>query len=270
LTVIGLVLCTNLYFYGIEHPGLSHVYSFFLASLGLFIINKFKEKNLLLLMPLMALLVLIRPTNLLLVGMLLVFYFNQVSWEEIKKISWVKILSALFLSFLVFVPQMFYWHYVSGNWITYSYKGEGFTNWNSPKILEVLFAPLNGFLTYAPIFVLAFIGLFYKPVNKTFTFGVMVLFLLLIYVNASWWSWQFGCAYGGRAFVDYYPFLAFGLAAFVQRNVFLNKMTKIAFTLLFLVFVTYNMLFIYGYDDCWYSSTWDYGYILKVLRGELP
>jgi hypothetical protein len=268
--VLGLVLCTNLYFYGIEHPGLSHVYSFFLAALLLYIINKYREKRLFLIIPLMALLVLIRPTNLLLVGMLLVFYFNRVSWAEIKKIGVKKILFALVLGFLVFVPQMFYWHYASGSWITYSYKGEGFSNWNSPKILEVLFAPLNGFLTYAPIFVLAFIGwFFYKPINKAFTFGVIALFLLLVYVNASWWSWQFGCAYGGRAFVDYYPFLAFGLAAFIQRKVFLNQMTKVVFALIFFVFVTYNILFIYGYDDCWYSTTWDYGYILNVLRGDL-
>jgi hypothetical protein len=269
LTVIGIALCTNLYFYGIEHPGLSHVYSFFLASLGLFIIHKYKTKKLLLLMPLMALLVLIRPTNFLLVGMLLVFYFNQISWESIKKISWINILSALILSFMVFVPQMFYWHYVSGNWITYSYQGEGFTNWNSPKILEVLFAPLNGFLTYAPIFIFAFWGYLFKPLSKSFAIGTMLLFVFLVYVNASWWSWQFGCAYGGRAFVDYYPFLAFGLAYFIQEKIMKYKNRIIMFSIVFVLMIVYNIMFIYGYDDCWYSTTWDYGYILNVLRGDL-
>jgi len=33
---------------------------------------------------------------------------------------------------------------------------------------------------------------------------------------ASWWDWQFGGSYGHRGFVDLFPVLAIGLAAFFE------------------------------------------------------
>ncbi len=266
-TCIAILACTNLYYYGIEHPGLSHIYSFFIASLSLFLISKKKLKSILYLIPLFALLILIRPTNLLLVFFILSYFFHQYNLIDLKSIKWNQWIAAFLIGFFIVIPQMFYWHYASGNWISYSYKGEGFTNWNSPKILEVLFAACNGFLTYAPLFLLAFWGYFYKPISASFSLKFFILFSILVYINASWWSWQFGCAYGGRAFVDYYPFLAIGLASFVNRIILNHLKTQIIGLALLLIFASYNLLFIYGFDDCWYSTNWDYAEILNILKG---
>jgi len=36
------------------------------------------------------------------------------------------------------------------------------------------------------------------------------------YLIASWWDWQFGASYGHRGFIDLFPLLALGLAAFFE------------------------------------------------------
>jgi hypothetical protein len=40
------------------------------------------------------------------------------------------------------------------------------------------------------------------------------VFVLDTYLIASWWDWQFGGSYGHRGFVDLFPILGIGLAAF--------------------------------------------------------
>jgi hypothetical protein len=266
LASIALVACTNLYFYGIEHPGISHVYTFFLCSLVIYSLQYHGDRQMLLILPLCALIFLIRPTNIILLGMIAAFMIYRKK-QAFSGLSFSYCIYGSLIACLIFMPQMFYWKYASGQWITYSYKGEGFTHWKAPKILEVLFAPCNGFITYAPIIIFAFTGLLIRPLQKTFTYIILLLTGLLIYTNASWWSWGFGCAYGGRAFIDYYPFFAIGLAGFIQYVVSRPKITRTGFSALGIVFAAYNILFIYGYDDCWYSSTWDYTHILKVLKG---
>lgn len=267
LSLIGINMATNLYYYGIEHPGLSHVYSFFLCSAALFLISRFKQSYLWLILPIFALLVLIRPTNIILVMMLLTYFFSIATKEHFRLIQLKNIILPAILAALFFVPQLYYWKYVSGNWITYSYKGEGFTNWNSPKILEVLFAPKNGLITNAPILLFAFAGYFFKPLSNRFTFLIFSLFALLVYVNASWWSWHFGCAYGGRAFIDYYPFLAIGLACLIQNRILPFSNWRYVFYIMLIILVSINLMFIYHYDDCWNKDTWDFRYLFKVIIG---
>lgn len=159
-----------------------------------------------------------------------------------------------------------YWHYSSGAWIVYSYGNESFIYKFAPKIKEVLFAPLNGFFPYAPVFIPALIVMFSRYFNHSLRYWFLAGFALLVYMNASWWSWQFGCAYGGRAFIEYYPFLAFGLATAMEYSL-KSKTLRITSALILFILATYNLLFIYGYDDCWYAGTWDYAYILQVLKG---
>jgi hypothetical protein len=267
ITTVALPLCTNLYYYGIEHPGLSHVYTFFLCSALLYLLQYYNSRRLLLILPLGALIFVIRPTNIILLGMAAAFLVCTKDRQWFSKLNYRYILGGLLISLFIIVPQLFYWKYVSGNWVTYSYRGEGFIYWKSPKVPEVLFAACNGFLTYAPIMVFSFWGFYFRPVSKKFTLSILLLMALLVYTNASWWSWRFGCAYGGRAFIDYYVFFAIGLATFVNYVFTRPKAAKVLFMLLGALFVVYNILFVYGYDDCWYSTDWDYSYILTVLKG---
>ncbi len=260
LTCIALALCTNLYYYGIEHPGLTHIYSFFLISFSLLLIKRGHPKIDIILMPIFALLLLIRPTNFVVILALIVIYvyLNQTTLKDIRLKN---ILIGVAIGIALILPQMFYWHWVNGSCVMYSYKNEGFTNWHHPYILEVLFAACNGFFTYAPIFILSFIGFKYYPINKLVTMVCLVSFVSILYLNASWWCWPFGCAYGARAFIEYYPFLALGLAAFLEH--FKDKKSFVYTTLL--LFAILNMRLLYNYDDCFYGDTWDYNVIIDLL-----
>lgn len=265
ISCVALALSTNLYFYGIEHPGLTHVYSFCLISGALLLIVRNTKNIYLFIIPICALLLLIRPTNIVAIGMMAAFFWFYKGKLMLQHFTISKVVIGKIIASIIIIPQLFYWKYVSGNWLMYSYENEGFTNASNPKILEVLFAASNGFFPYAPIFILAFIGYAFKPISKGFTIAFFVLFAFILYLNASWWSWPFGCAYGARAFIEYYPFLAIGLAAFLFKFSFTSRLkTMVSLAILF-IFFAYNILLIYRYDDCFYGGTWEYSEIVHLL-----
>lgn len=270
LTLVSLFLCTNLYYYTIKHPGLSHIYTFFLVALLLYLVQYFKPRKALLILPIAALIVLIRPTNLTLPLMVLIFGFSIHGKGFLKPVPMGYYLIGVLLGFLIFMPQLFYWHSITGHWLMYSYENEGFIYWQQPKIGQVLFAPKNGFFTYAPIMFLALFGFIYQPVSKVYSWSVWMLFILITYIHGSWHSPGFGCAYGARAYIDFMPLFTFGLALLMNRILNQSKQMHIAWGMLFLAFAFYNLKCIYGYDDCWHTDTWNYKGILNVLTGQLP
>lgn len=265
LSCFAILACTNLYYYGIEHPGLSHVYSFFLISFSLWLIQKNGPYTLLILLPLMAWLVLIRPTNIVVDLALLAIHFklNHVQWRPLVRHP--QVYAGLALSIALLLPQLFYWHSLSGHWLMYSYQNEGFIYWNRPYILEVLFAACNGFFPYAPVFILALWGFRYWPINRLVSITALLSFGLITYLNASWWCWPFGCAYGGRAFIEYYPFLVLGLAAFSQKHLSTGGLSRILLIGLIVILAFLNLKLLYNYDDCFYGDTWEYEEILRLL-----
>lgn len=265
ITCIAILACTNLYYYGIEHPGLSHVYSFFLICMSMLLIQKNSKHSLLIIVPASMLLILIRPTNVIAVLTLLFIHFDLNAYTIRQFLKVKNLYIGLLIGSVFLIPQLLYWHSVSGNWLMYSYQNEGFIFWNRPYIAEVLLAACNGFLPYAPVFMLAFIGLIWKPLTRYNTWIVLTSFALITYLNASWWCWPFGCAYGGRAFIEYYPFLAIGLSSFINQMHERGKISRygIAFLLFTLAFL--NLKLLYNYDDCFYGDTWDYHVIRDLL-----
>jgi hypothetical protein len=51
---------------------------------------------------------------------------------------------------------------------------------------------------------------------RAFLLPAVVVLAAETYVIASWWDWQFGGSYGHRGFIDLFPVLALGLAAFFE------------------------------------------------------
>jgi hypothetical protein len=118
------------------------------------------------------------------------------------------------IMFLFWVPQLFYWKYITGQWVFYSYTGYGFSHWKSPYIGSVLFSIQNGFFVYSPIMLFAVLGLGLGLKKKIHSSpGVSLILLISIYLFASWEAWWFGGAYGHRAFIDLFPFLSLGSLA---------------------------------------------------------
>ena len=227
LTLLALFFGTNLFFYTAHEGPMSHAYNFALFSFFILLTIRWYDKPNLrfsLLLGLNAgLVVLVRPTNI----VLLVFFllYDVKSFAELKqrffflaeKYSLILLMASAAL--LVWLPQMLYWKSVAGQWLYYSYKeGEGFF-FNNPQIIRGLFSYRKGWLLYTPLMVLALSGiaLLWKYQRKFF-WAILVFTLLNVYVVLSWWSWWYGGGYGQRAFIESYALLSIPFAALIYAS----------------------------------------------------
>ncbi|MFN2396615.1 MAG: hypothetical protein ABR597_13115 [Bacteroidales bacterium] len=276
ITAALLFFATNLYYYTIFSPGMSHVYSFALIAMYIYYVPGFYKNpgltsTLKLILPL-ALATLIRPTNLI-AGLYFVFY-GVSGWKDSKErikflaARWKYILMMLLVGIIVFVPQMAYWYKVTGNLFVYSYQSEGFPHILSPRITTVLFGARNGWYIYTPLMFVASLSLIYLTVRKKLN-GIVILMIMVIivYLNASWWAPTFSAAVGYRALIEFLPFMAIPLAFFICRVYNSRyKLLKISTTIVLIFFVVYNILFSYKYSTwLWWDSPWDWNNILRIF-----
>lgn len=268
ITLSTLFLGTNLYYYSIIETGMSHVYSFFLFSCVLYFLTKkpiFKYPYTfnIIFSLLIFLIILIRPTNF--VFLLIPFTWNTSSIKQIylniKSNLKFRLILIWALSFLViFTPQFIYWKYSYGSFLTYSYNNESFSNFLSPKFMEVIFSPHNGLFPYSMVFIGILIGiallLKYKPWES---FRYLLIVLLIIYLTSSWHDWSFGCGAGMRNMVEYYSLLSFPLSIFINRINSINKFHLKFSALLcisFLVIISFKVN--YHFFGCYFGGTWDW------------
>jgi hypothetical protein len=275
ITIFFFFTATNLYFYGLDDILMSHVYSFFLFSLLLFLLRRFynesgrKHIHFIFLSIVAFMLILNRPTNIIL--LLIVLFFDARSFEDAwKRFSlFMKpryLITLFIIGFLVFLPQMLYWKYAFGSFIHYSYVGEGFINWLHPMIIEIWFSPINGLFLYNPILIFMIVGIF-MMIIKRIPNGIFILvfFLFISYLFSSWGVWYYGGCYGSRPFVDFYPLLIIPFG-FLVDSVYSHKnlILKILFTALVVLFSFANIKMIYKYV-CFTGSTWAWDDFLKTL-----
>jgi hypothetical protein len=92
--------------------------------------------------------------------------------------------------------------------------------WTDPALLLSLFSTRNGLFTYSPVLLLGLIGVLFRRRGA----GPIWLFLPLLlataalwYVNASWYAWWFGDAFGNRGFIAATPVFALGLGLLLRH-----------------------------------------------------
>ncbi len=267
-TTLLLFLGTNLYYYVIADTGMSHVYSFFLFSLLLFLLLKvdfFAKKSSLLSLVIIGSiageLIIIRPTNVFGLAFLL---FVQISNSSevtlrIKSILQIKnLITILSGVILAFIPQMVYWYYLDGSFIKYTYGQEGF-NWFQPQIIKSWFSPNNGLFLYGSVWVLIIISFIYSTLKNKMLIVYPILFLVITYVTSSWWAWNFGCSYGGRNYVEYLVFFSIPLGFLLSNFKNWNNPIKLLFVITSLLFIALNLHLIYVFDDCFFGNgDWDW------------
>ncbi len=171
-------------------------------------------------------------------------------------------LLALLVFFTVAFVQFAYWRYVTGHWLVYSYKDEGF-DFLHPKILNGLFSYRKGWFIYTPMSVVALVGLFYLwKKDKRSVPALMVYFLVATYLIFSWREWWYGGSFGCRALIESLAFLALPIAAMTEH--FLTAVGKLRRTLYFgiiLLVVSLNIFQTYQYSMGlihWCDMTKDY------------
>jgi hypothetical protein len=175
-------------------------------------------------------------------------------------VFWVKnyrhILVLFLIGVIVFIPQMAYWHFVTGKFLVYSYQNYGFPFWMAPKIGVVLFGTYNGWFTYTPLVLFALAGLFIQLWRKQMnSLAVLLILILCIYINASWWFPTFGAAVGQRAMIDYLPLLALPLAFIIGRFKGMSRPLQVGFGMIVVLFIFYNIQFGFRYDSCLWWDT---------------
>lgn len=269
ITVVVFFLGTNLFYYTIDASGFLHVYSFFLISviafLSLHIYESPRFQTIFFLCVALALAILIRPTNSILILFILFFTSSGIQDRILFFKKHMKFFAgALLLSLVIFIPQFIYWKQSFNSPIVYSYGTESFLYLLSPKLFLVWFSTNNGLFTYAPILFVSVAGMvlaFWKK-NKN---GIIitVIFLLSSYIFSSWWNYWFGCAYGARSFVEYYPLLMFPFTYAISQ--ISNTAIKVMLFAFCGACIWINMDIIYYYDGCFYGGEWDWNAYLKLL-----
>jgi hypothetical protein len=249
LTLLVIVMGTNLFFYSTLEPAMTHAYNFSLFVFFIFLVFKWYETHdwltTVLLGLLGGLIMLIRPTNIIIWLFFLLLHVKKPS-EISTRIAFLwkqyaRLIIIAFCMLLVLLPQMLYWKSVTGSWIYYSYDNEGFF-FNHPQIIRGLFSYRKGWLLYTPVMAFALIGIpfLYHKARELF-YPVLIFMLLNIYIIFSWWTWWYGGGFSCRPMIDSYPLLAFALAAMISY--FWKKMFYARIIVLFLVvlFLAHNL-----------------------------
>jgi hypothetical protein len=256
---------TNLLHYTVREPGMSHLYSFVLFNLFVWLTDRYYRTRgswalAFGLAFTLGWIVLIRPTNLLLA----LFFFGYTTDGRLNIRERFQFLLHRFghlllfplLGFLWYIPQLLYWKYATGSYVVYSYGEEGFIYWNDPRLLDVLFSIKNGWLLFSPLMGFALIGLIGGAIrNIRNSRLILLIWLIAWYVFSSWASWWFGGAFGHRAFVEFYALLAFPLALVVQWILSLRQWWwKVPFFALWSLLIYYNL----GLDEHYFGPHYEW------------
>ena len=224
LSILLVFFATNLHHYSTIEATMSHAYNFSLFAIFIYLTIHWYEKpsikNSILIGLLSGLIVLVRPTNILILLFFIFWDVKSISDLKNRFILFYKYFSKLFLmgffAFLVWLPQFLYWKMQTGSFLYFSYGEERFF-FDSPQIIRGLFGYRKGWLLYSPIMIFALLGIFFlKNKLKSFFLPILIFVVFNIYIILSWWAWWYGGSFGLRAFIDSYALLVFPLAAIIS------------------------------------------------------
>lgn len=225
LLTLLITLGTNLLFYVVVEPGMTHVYSFALISgfllAGSRLFRTYERRWFLRALTAFMLIILIRPTN----GMLLLtipFLAGNLPTMKSAATAIIRDKGALLrgiITLLVFLAvPVILWIVQTGKPFIYTY-GEEKLNLLRPHIDQILFSFNRGWFLFTPVALVAMFGLAGLFMQDRFRFLWMISFLLLfIYVMSCWWVWHYASKFGQRVFIDIYPLVAL-LLLFLFRMV---------------------------------------------------
>jgi hypothetical protein len=251
IVLLLLVFGTNYLNYAAIDCGMSHcwlftVYVFILLNTHYFY-TTFRTKYAVRIGLLVGLATLTRPTDAISCLIPLLWGMESISPVAIKKQInlFIKNYKALIIAGIcgtvVVSIQLIYWKYASGHWLVYSYQDQKLY-FRSPNIFKYTFSYRSGWLVYAPMMSLAFVGVipfFKQGKNKV---AILTFFFFNFYIVCAWSIWW----YGGRAMVQSYPVLMFCVAALAKvaldRKVWLVLLAPFA-----LVFIYFNAWITYSY-----------------------
>lgn len=224
LIAIGGFIGTNLFYYTLVAPAASHAYSFSLITMFVYFMKKnfleYHRRSLFLASLLLALIILVRPVNILIV-MAIPFlsgsFTNLISLIKEKLLSG-DILLLIFIFIIGISPQLIINYLQTGQALVYGYTNEGFYL-TKPETIQFLFSFQKGWFIYTPIMLLLFPALIVLIKKSKYEFYCFCFFLIgILYIFSSWWNWFYGDSFGMRPMVDFYS-LFFLLTALLLASI---------------------------------------------------
>lgn len=247
-TVCALLLGTNLFWFTLAQSGMAHPPLFFLYALLIWLTIQLHDKPRLVLFFLGGLvsgmITIIRPSDI--VCLLIPLLYNVYNRNTLmSKLAFLRenfggllLFSAAFV--LPVIPQLIYWHLLTGDYIFYSYGVPAF-NWRHPHIVEGLFYFKNGWLPYSMVMIFSLGGMFLYKYIRQWMCCLFLIFPLYVYIIYSWYCYNYINGLGSRPMIHLYPLLSICLAAFVQMIATQKKALRLLFSVVCLLFISINI-----------------------------
>ncbi|OFY98051.1 MAG: hypothetical protein A3K10_07695, partial [Bacteroidetes bacterium RIFCSPLOWO2_12_FULL_31_6] len=250
ITVFG----TNLVYYAISEPSLSHVYSFCMIAGFIFYIKKSiistLPKYIIISSIILGIIILIRPVNVMVISVIpFLTEKPDVFLKWCKKIIQMPLILLLagIIVFSIISIQFILNFYQTGVFFVWAYQDEGFV-FSNPQFFNVLFSYAKGLFIYTPIIFISLLSLIYVFKQSSFQlFGLMLFLFIITYVISSWWTWQYGMSFGHRIFIDFY-FIVSVMLLFTIRLIN-NKIWKEIFITIGILAITVNNIQAYQYRN---------------------
>ena len=251
ISLLLLFFGTNYFDQSIFNAELAHNYLFTLYVLVLWFTIRWyedhKSKHIVLLAIFSGILVLARPTEI--IVLLIPLLWGVYNWKSFREklflIRQFKLQLILFTMIFVLLGslQLVYWKIFSGQFFYYSYSnaGEGF-DFFAPHTIQTLFSFRKGWLVYTPVMIFAICGFYFIFKNKrTVFFSLFIFFIINLYLVSSWSCWWYANCFSQRALVQSYAVMAIPLGFFVQQVMQSKLFYKSLFVTLTLFFVVLNL-----------------------------
>ncbi|WP_156026817.1 hypothetical protein [Sporocytophaga myxococcoides] len=261
LVLLSAVFGTNLFYYTVGEPGMSHIYSFAFIAMFIFYVKlfflSFKNKYIIIISILLGIILLIRPINGLIV-FIIPFLASNISaikegFNKAMSEKWQLVLSFCILTTILSI-QLIYYKLATGDFLVYSYAEEGF-NFLKPHISEILFSYKKGLFIYTPMFLLSLTGTYYLWKSSKFEFYSIITFLfLIVYIFSSWWMWYYGGSFSSRVFVEYIALFMILLA--IALNRMQSRLLRIGYisSIVFFIFLCQLNTYQYRYNIIHWSE----------------
>ncbi|RSK31160.1 hypothetical protein [Hymenobacter metallilatus] len=221
LTLGLVVLGTNYFQYAVFDAAMSHTYGFTLYALLLWCTVRWHRRPALGWAAgiglALGLLVLTRPSEAVAVLLPLLWGIDSGAALRAKgqllRRRWLDVLVLAACGAVALLPQLLYWHALTGSFIVYSYQEQGFS-FLHPHLREVLISFKKGWLVYTPLMLLLPLGLaaLFRQ-NRGMALTVLAYGAATLWVVAAWDIWWYGGSFGQRAMVSSYAALSLPLAA---------------------------------------------------------
>lgn len=256
-----LVFATSITHYTNEESSFSHIYSLFAITLFLFLVQRLikykRPADIYFTAIALGILVLIRQINGLIVFAVPFIAGTSHSFTQFilfLKYQWKHTISAVFVCIAILSIQLVYWYFQTGDFILYSYQGEGF-DFTDPNFINILFSFRKGLFIYTPVLLFGCLGIIHLFITqrKFQALSWLGFFVLITYVLSSWWSWFYGMSFGNRAYIDFYPIFILPMAMMlneigIYKKAFLISLAAFCIPLNLIQDFQYTHYILDGYD----------------------